>query len=135
MTLSKKKYELNKNFKHDLIAGAVREERVGEILQNKPIEVKTEMGKWADTGNIAIEVSFDGKKSGLAKTESEYWWHTLEIDGGEIAHLVFPVEKLKDVITKMKKNGTVRIVYGGDDNLAKMVLVPLKELFQKDNVT
>ena len=131
----KKKYELNKNFKHDLIAGVVREERVVEILQNKPIEVKTEMGKWSDTGNIAIEVAFDRKKSGLAKTESEYWWHTLEVNGEEIAHLVFPVEKLKQVITKMRQNGTIRIVHGGDDNLSKMVLVPLKELFNKDNVT
>ena len=119
----------------DLIAGVIREERVGEILQNKPIEVKTEMGKWATSGNIAIEVAFDGKKSGLAKTESEYWWHTLEVDGEEISHLVFPVAKLKQIITKMKKNGTVRIVHGGDDNLAKMVLIPLKELFNKDNVT
>ena len=118
-----------------MIAGVVREERVGEILQNKPIEVKTEMGKWSDTGNIAIEVAFDGKKSGLAKTESEYWWHTLEVNGEEIAHLVFPVEKLKQVITKMRQNGTIRIVHGGDDNLSKMVLVPLKELFNKDNVT
>ena len=42
--ITKKKYELNKNFSHDLKAGVIREEKLAEILADKPIEVKTEMG-------------------------------------------------------------------------------------------
>ena len=56
----------NDNFAYDLAFGRIREQRPSEILLNKKIEVKTERGKWLDTGNLAIEIEYRGKPSGLA---------------------------------------------------------------------
>ena len=73
----------NDNFAYDLEFGRIREQRLSEILLNKKIEVKTERGKWVDTGNLAIEIECRGKPSGLAATEAEYWMHILEVNGKE----------------------------------------------------
>ena len=127
--ITKKKYELNKNFSHDLKAGVIREEKLAEILADKPIEVKTEMGMWQNTGNLAIEIEFDGKPSGLYKTESEYWWHNLEVRNEEYMSLMFKVEVLKTIVKKIEDNYPHRIVMGGDDDLSKLALVPLAGLF------
>ena len=126
-------FQLNNNFSHDLKIQKIRERAIAEMLANEPIEVKTEMGKWKKTGNIAIEVEWNGKPSGLYKTESTLWWHTLEIDGHPILHLVFPVQLLKFIITKMQKNGTLKEIMGGDYKLSKIFLLPLSELFNKEN--
>ncbi len=127
--ITKKKYELNKNFSHDLILGEIREKKLAEILANKPIEVKTEMGMWKNTGNLAIEIEFDGKPSGLYKTESEYWWHNLEVRNEEYMSLFFKVATLKEIVEKIVEDYPHRVKMGGDDNLSKLVLVPLAGLF------
>jgi len=124
----------NKNFKYDLKFGEIREQRVSDILLTKKIEVKTERGLWQKTGNIAIEIAYKGKPSGLASTEADYWLHILEVDGQEFCSFLFPVEVLKQRIKDMHSHGfnrtsPVSIVMGGDDKLAKLVLVPIKELF------
>lgn len=118
----------NKNFKFDLEFGELREQRVADILQNQKIEVKTERGLWTDTGNIAIEIAYRGKPSGLATTEASYWLHILEISGMEFCSLLFPVDVLKKTIKGMKNER--RIVMGGDDNQSKLVLVPLTAIFK-----
>ena len=118
----------NKNFKYDVKFGEIREERIADILSNKKVEVKTERGLWTDTGNIAIEVAYRGKKSGLSTTEADYWLHILEINGQEFCSLLFPVEVLKASIKALKPS--YRIVMGGDDNQRKLVLVPITEIFK-----
>ena len=125
----------NKNFKYDLEFGEIREQRISDILLNEKIEVKTERGLWQDTGNIAIELEYRGKKSGLAATEATYWLHILEIDGKEFCSFLFPVEvlkqKIKDIHTHTNLGRSpVRIVMGGDDNQSKLALVPIAELFK-----
>ena len=125
----------NKNFKYDLEFGEIREQRISDILLNEKIEVKTERGMWQDTGNIAIELAFKGKKSGLAATEATYWLHILEIDGKEFCSFLFPVEVLKqriqDIHTHTNLNRSpIRIVMGGDGNQSKLALVPISELFK-----
>tara|TARA_Y100000401_G_scaffold20585_1_gene13746 strand:+ start:334 stop:777 length:444 start_codon:yes stop_codon:yes gene_type:complete len=127
--ITKKKYELNKNFTHDLILGEIREKKLAEILANKPIEVKTEMGVWQEKGNLAIEIEFDGEPSGLYKTHSEYWWHNLEVRNEAYMSLFFKVDILKAIVKKIEDKYPHRIVMGGDDNLSKLVLVPLAGLF------
>jgi hypothetical protein len=117
----------NKDFKYDLQFGEIREQRVSDILLNKKIEVKTERGQWADTGNLAIEIAYKGKPSGLAATEADYWLHILEVDGHEFTSLLFPVDVLKKIIKAIKNP---RIVMGGDGNQSKLVLIPVIELFK-----
>tara|TARA_A100001037_G_C15038741_1_gene584456 strand:+ start:170 stop:727 length:558 start_codon:yes stop_codon:yes gene_type:complete len=117
----------NNNFKFDLEFGQIREQRIADMLLNHQIEVKTERGKWVQTGNIAIEVECRGKPSGLATTEATYWMHILEINGEDYCSLLFRTDVLKQAI---KATTNKRIVMGGDDNLSKMVLVPITELFE-----
>ena len=64
-----------KKFDIDLEYGQVREKKVADMLQGKKIEVKSERGMWQRTGNIAIEFESYGKPSGIAATESDYWFH------------------------------------------------------------
>ena len=123
----------NKNFKYDLEFGEIREQKVSNILLNHKIEVKTERGLWQDTGNIAIEIAYKGKPSGLAATEATYWLHILEVDGKEFCSFLMPVEVLKKRIKDMyarKPVSPVRVVMGGDDNQSKLALVPINELFR-----
>ena len=69
--------EDRKKFDIDLEYGKVREKQVADMLQDKKIEVKSERGMWQKTGNIAIEFESYGKPSGIAATESDYWFHNL----------------------------------------------------------
>ena len=115
----------NNKFDIDLQYGQVREEELSDILQNQKIEVKTERDKWKETGNICIEFECRGKPSGIAITEAKYWAHILADDDVIVCILLFPTDKLKKIARKYFKNA----IYGGDDNLSKMVLIPLKEIF------
>ena len=118
----------NNKFDIDLQYGQVREEELSDILQNQKIEVKTERDKWKETGNICIEFSCRGKPSGIAVTEAKWWVHVLADGDDTSCMLMFPTEKLKEIARKYYANG--KIVDGGDDNLSKMVLLPLKEIFK-----
>ena len=125
--MEKKKYELNKNFTHDVKVQEVREKALGELLTNKTIELKTEMGMWKDTGNIAVEVKFDGKLSGIAKTKADHWWHTLELNGKPFVHIVFDTETFKKHIERVglkpeKCKGLVFLELGPGDSLFSSIL-------------
>lgn len=117
----------NKNFKYDLEFGEIREQRVADILLNQKIEVKTERGQWASTGNIAIEYEYKGRPSGITTTEAPYWLHVLEVDGEEFCTLLFKTSVLRGLLDTVKSS---RKVAGGDDNQSKLVLLPLSELFK-----
>ena len=80
-----------KKFDIDLEYGKVREKQVADMLQDKKIEVKSERGMWQRTGNIAIEFESYGKPSGIAATESDYWFHNLCVGDETFCTLVFDV--------------------------------------------
>jgi len=121
---------MTNKFDIDLQYGQVREQELADILKYEKIEVKTERDKWKETGNICIEFQFRGKASGIAVTESKWWVHVLA-DGDETyCMLMFPTAKLKEIARKHVVN-KAKVVYGGDDNLSKMVLIPLKEIFNE----
>ena len=117
----------NKDFKYDLEFGEIREQRVADILLNQKIEVKTERGQWATTGNIAIEYEYRGQPSGITTTEAPYWMHILEVDGEEFCTLLFKTSVLRTLLKTVKSS---RRVAGGDDKQSKLVLLPLSELFK-----
>ena len=60
-----------KKFDLDLGFGVKYEKSLANILKMGKVEVKTERDKWFKTRNIAIELSYYGKKSGLTVTEAE----------------------------------------------------------------
>ena len=113
-------------FDIDLRYGQIREERIRDMFENKRIEVKSERSWWEKTGNIAVEYECNGNPSGIYKTESDYWFHTLEKKEGEFCSLVFPVPVLKKLVDKYKSTKTKQI---GDGGKSKCVLLPLRELF------
>ena len=119
-----------KGFDIDLEFGKMGEKFVEKVFEgNSKVEVKTERDIWKNTGNIAIELRCKGKPSGISTAESSVWIHLLAyndvIEGG----FLFKVDQLKDKIKKLHKEGDLKIVMGGDDNLSQMALLPIKELF------
>ena len=118
-----------KKFDLDLQYGKVREQRVADMLQDKKIEVKSERDMWVRTGNIAIEYESWGKPSGIAATESDYWFHNLCIGDDTLATLVFDVPSLKRIIENPDEKRTVS---GGDNGASRMYLVSLQKLFSSD---
>jgi len=119
----------NPKFDLDLKFGEEYEQGLEKLFKTKgKIEVKTERDKWIETGNIAIEIRYRGKKSGLAITESDWWFHILSEKGKVKGMICLPVEELKNICRVMIKNGTAKKVMGGDDNESEMLLLPIKEL-------
>lgn len=121
--------EDRKKFDIDLQYGKVREQAVADMLQDKRIEVKSERDMWMRTGNIAIEYESYGKPSGIAATESDYWFHNLCIGDEIFATLVFDTKNLKRIIDNLDYK---RSVNGGDHNASKMYLLNLQKLFSSD---
>ena len=123
--------EVQLKFDHDLEFGRLGEDFVKAFQsKNTKVEVKTERDIWKTTGNIAIEIRCRGKLSGISATEAETWIHLLswknKIEGGYI----FSTEYLKRKIKKLKEDGDIKIVMGGDDNMSQMVLIPRDKLFK-----
>ena len=115
-------------FDIDLKYGQIREDIVKDMFENKKIEVKSERTGWRKTGNIAIEYESRGKPSGVYKTESDYWFHRLELDEGEFCTLVFPTPIIRKIVDKYKDKLTKNV---GDNNTSRCVLVQIKKIFDK----
>ena len=114
-----------KKFDIDLSFGQQWEQYIDEMFSGaKTCEVKTERDKWAKTGNICIESQSYGKPSGIEATEADLWVHNLTVDNELICSLVFPVDKLKEILPQLPK----RSVMGGDNNASKLQLVNLVKL-------
>ena len=118
-----------KKFDIDLQFGSIREDKIADMLTNKKIEVKSERGKWMETGNICIEYQSYGKPSGIEVTEADFWFHNLCIGDEIFCTLVFDVPKLKKLV---KKLDYLKSVSGGDHNASRMFLVNLQKLFSTD---
>jgi len=110
------------NFSHDLEVGQVKEKELDDILRNKLIEVKTDFIA-KDTGNVFIEYECRGKPSGIAKTNADFYCIAVE-------HLliILPTDKLKDIVRPFL--GTNKDRLGGDNNLSKGILLPIKILIK-----
>ena len=121
----------NTKFDLDLQYGQLREQQVHDMFHNKKIEVKTERDWWKKTGNIAIEYECNGKPSGIDKTESDFWIHILSNGTGNYCKLVFEVPTLKRLVEKYKDTHS-RLI--GDRGVSRCALIPLNELFEKENV-
>tara|TARA_R100001530_G_scaffold136265_1_gene116099 strand:- start:2709 stop:3170 length:462 start_codon:yes stop_codon:yes gene_type:complete len=118
---------IKNKFDIDLEFGKIWEKKVEQMFEGDgKIEVKTERDIWKRTGNIAVEIRCRGKLSGISTTDAKTWIHMLKDGGGGF---IFPVDELREKIKQRQKDGTLKLVMGGDDNAAQLALLPIRELF------
>ena len=123
-----KEYDLH--VKEDMLFGKIGEKFTEELFEgNTKIEIKTERDIWKNTGNIAIEIRYKGKPSGLSTTKSSIWMHLLAYKGVIEGGFLFKVDELKAKIKKLHESEDLKLVMGGDNNASQMALLPIKELF------
>jgi hypothetical protein len=97
------------------------------------VEVKTERDTWATTGNAVFEYECRGRKSGIAVTTADFWVHVFRLGDVPAMAIVLPTEDLKDYLRAVHANPAAygcRLVSGGDDSAAKVILVPIPNLWQ-----
>lgn len=114
--------EYNADFSYDLAVGQMSEKALGDIFENRTVEVKADL-KAKATGNLFIEYESRGKPSGIATSEADYWCF-------DIGHLfiLIETEELKQIVRPLL--GTSADKRGGDNNSSKGVLLPLTELIK-----
>ena len=119
------------NFDIDLDFGKMGERKVLEIFEGDgTIEVKTERDKWKQTGNIAIELSYKGRPSGLTTTDAKTWIHLLSYHGTIEGGFILDVLEFRNRVAELLKSKVARLVYGGDGDFSELALVPIKEIFK-----
>ena len=125
------KYEDMKKFDLDLEFGQMGEKFVEDLQNgNTMIEVKTERDIWKTTGNLAVEIRYKGRPSGISTTGSNVWIHLLSDNNKIVGGYIFSVDYLKQLIIDLKKQGKLKLVMGGDFNQSQMALIPREELFK-----
>jgi hypothetical protein len=115
--------EYNADFAYDLAVGQMSELALGDIFQNRTIEVKADL-KAKDTGNLFIEYESRGKPSGIATSQADYWcFHISNL------FIIIDTETLKNIVRPLL--GTSADKRGGDENSSKGVLLPLTALLNQ----
>ena len=127
------------NFKSDLEFGQKHEDKIFSLLKmhKKNAEIKTEkFESWTRNGNMCIEVSCYGKPSGIfhpshKQNNTKLWIHNFCEEGNEdyIGSVVFKFDYVKNLAENYKNKS----VMGGDNHMAKLVLVPINEIFDRKN--
>lgn len=122
----------DRKFDIQLSAALINERRLGDIFtaaKIERIELKSETWQWEQTGNIAIEYQCDGKPSGIATTEADYWVHELRRADQTLVYLMFPIDRLKALARQAFLQGRWRD-NAGDDGRFSVVLIPLAEVLR-----
>ena len=119
---------LTSKFDIDLSLGEKYEASLAQLLTIAKVEVKAEIDKWRETGNIAIEIRNNGKLSGLSVTKADHWCQVLAYKNEIKMVLIFPVKEIKRVLKELVANKEAKIVMGGDNNKSQLVLIPLSKL-------
>jgi len=116
-------------FKKDLIFGQKSEQYIYDIFSNDPrIEVKTERNQWKHTGNIFVEYECRGKPSGIKVSEAKTWIICFYYNGLIEHSIIFNLHWLKHILRELYVKGVAKKINGGDDNLSKGLLIPIKEI-------
>tara|TARA_Y100001963_G_C6494224_1_gene314868 strand:+ start:67 stop:495 length:429 start_codon:yes stop_codon:yes gene_type:complete len=134
----------NVNFDIDLNWASIYEQEVVDMFEhNGAIEVKAERDQWHRTGNVAVElyrVYKDTKQktyTGVMTTDA-YWWHISLVLNNETKRCITIKSKdLKDLVIKFGHKKKYKVISMGDKDskfTTYGMLVPLKELYNKDNI-
>ena len=123
-----------------LSQGQLAEFRVAELLTSAKlervnldpahwrIEVKTEGHIWETSGNLCIEYRNNGRRSGIAVTEADFWVHELrKNDDCPLVYFFIPIPHLKKLCDKYYDLGWYRHK-AGDDGKSSVILIPLKDV-------
>ena len=123
----------NKDWRYDLAFGENGEHWISKLSGNGKVEVKTERGIWATSGNLAIEIyderknKSNGAPSGIMTTQADWWIHILEADGEEQGIIAAPTSMIKRLVDE----ATEVVAMGDKDSdgrSAKGVLISIREL-------
>jgi len=122
------KISKNKDNRFDLSLSEAEgfENDLAKLLQDSTIELKTERGMWYKTGNICIEFEWNGKPSGIATSEADWWTHELRLDGKTVAYITIPRKTLRRVLRPLKD----KFIECGDDKKGKGIIINLHKLFR-----
>jgi hypothetical protein len=118
----------NPRFDIDLQFGEKYEDCLADLLNRGKVEVKTERDLWAKTGNIAVEIRWNDKPSGLSTTEADWWAHIMTVEGEIKFVAILPVSTLKRRVKHLLEHGRAKITRGGDNDQSEIVLLPLTEI-------
>ena len=97
--------------------------------KNLYMEVKTDnyVDDNKDTGNIAIEIRYRGKPSGISTTKADWWvYYMPDISSSNL--WMMECDKLKRFIKENIQD--LKVVKGGDNNWSELVLIPRKKYAQ-----
>jgi len=125
-------YNRDGKFDLQLSQALIDERRLGAVFASariERVELKSETYQWEQTGNICIEFRQDGKPSGIAITEADFWVHELKRDGETLLYLMMPVERLKELARAAFKSGNWRS-HAGDGGRFDVVLLNLRDLLR-----
>jgi len=119
-------FNSDNKFDIQLEQGQIAERRLAKLLAGK-IEVKSESYLWRRTGNICVEYEQNGKPSGIAATEADWWAHELMDDEREqtVAIILVPVERMHQLCSMARKHEN-----GGDGGRFKNYLIRIVDIFR-----
>ena len=126
----KKKKKGFSDFDADLKFGKEHEEKAKAMLfdQRSTFEFKTERNYWYKTGNMAVEVECYGKPSGINVTKAKYWCVNFVYNGELFERRIFNTSIIKKLVKKYHNKMKV----GGDYNMSRFILVPLREFYSEE---
>ena len=109
------------SFYYDLDFGEQAEDWVKELLSDGT-KVEVKFDRMANiTGNLFVEVYYNGKASGISTTKANYWIFKIE---EKSYALIVSTDKLKELCRIVHQiDGLVK---GGDNNTSDGVLIPIK---------
>ena len=143
----RKKLPTNKgksNFDIDLAWGEVKEQEICDMLEGGgKIEVKSEKGKWLESGNIAIETHRIYKDTnhkeytGVMSSKSEWFVYNLVKEDKNKRLIWIQTKDLKKLVINLYNNGTHKIRPMGDKDskfTTYGMLIKITELFEACNI-
>lgn len=119
--------DYNNDFSHDLLVGQVAEQFLGDLLQNKKIEVKHDMIAHS-TGRVFVEYECRGRNSGITTTQADFWAFVL-LTG---AVIIVSKDRLVHLCNIAYDCG--KFTKGGDSNTASGFLITLDDLVRSHKI-
>lgn len=96
---------------------------LGETKREATIEVKMD-SMYQDTGNVAVEYGCNGLRSGILKSEAEYWVYVCGNDG----YFMERNKLIVELVRTLQGKRDFRLVKGGLNDSMELMLVPFSHI-------